>query len=131
MLIVGGKKIFYKKNLYLTLIQIYGINKNLINLISNYCGILSRTDFKFFSKYGNFQYKKKLRDFFIYNQKSLESFLRRDIHNNIADLVKIDSYRGMRHKLGLPVRGQRTHSNASTIRLLKNKRKRKLKKVKK
>ena len=44
----------------------------------------------------------------------LEGDLRREVQNNIKRLINIHSYRGMRHKLGLPVRGQRTRSNART-----------------
>ncbi|OGN59275.1 MAG: 30S ribosomal protein S13 [Chlamydiae bacterium RIFCSPHIGHO2_12_FULL_27_8] len=45
---------------------------------------------------------------------TLEGDLRRQIQNNIKRLISIHSYRGLRHKLGLPVRGQRTRSNART-----------------
>ncbi len=45
---------------------------------------------------------------------AVEGDLRRQIQNNIKRLVSIHSYRGMRHRLGLPVRGQRTRSNART-----------------
>lgn len=44
----------------------------------------------------------------------VEGDLRRQIQNNIKRLISIHSYRGMRHRLGLPVRGQRTRSNART-----------------
>ena len=44
----------------------------------------------------------------------LEGDLRRDISQNIKRLMDIGSYRGMRHKKGLPVRGQRTRTNART-----------------
>jgi len=44
----------------------------------------------------------------------VEGDLRRQIQNNIKRLVGIHSYRGMRHRLGLPVRGQRTKTNART-----------------
>lgn len=44
----------------------------------------------------------------------VEGDLRRQIQNNIKRLVSIHSYRGMRHRLGLPVRGQRTRTNART-----------------
>lgn len=44
----------------------------------------------------------------------LEGDLRREVQGNIRRLVTIGSYRGMRHKLGLPVRGQKTKSNART-----------------
>jgi small subunit ribosomal protein S13 len=45
--------------------------------------------------------------------------LNRDKLNNIKDLIKISSYRGFRHVRGLPLRGQRTHTNAKTSRKLK------------
>ena len=44
----------------------------------------------------------------------VEGDLRRQIQNNIKRLVGIHCYRGMRHRLGLPVRGQRTRTNART-----------------
>ncbi len=44
----------------------------------------------------------------------LEGDLRRDVSQNIRRLVSIGSYRGFRHRRGLPVRGQRTHTNART-----------------
>jgi small subunit ribosomal protein S13 len=43
-----------------------------------------------------------------------EGELRKDIRNNIKRLQEIGSYRGLRHKRGLPVRGQRTKTNART-----------------
>jgi len=42
----------------------------------------------------------------------VEGDLRRDVAMNIKRLIEIGSYRGMRHRRGLPVRGQRTHTNA-------------------
>ncbi len=44
----------------------------------------------------------------------VEGDLRRDIAMSIKRLIDIGSYRGMRHRLGLPVRGQRTKTNART-----------------
>ncbi|MCE5317480.1 MAG: 30S ribosomal protein S13 [Parachlamydia sp.] len=44
----------------------------------------------------------------------VEGDLRRQVQNNIKRLVSIHSYRGMRHRLGLPVRGQRTRTNSRT-----------------
>ena len=45
---------------------------------------------------------------------TVEGPLRRQIQQNIVRLKEISSYRGMRHRRGLPVRGQRTHTNART-----------------
>lgn len=44
----------------------------------------------------------------------VEGDLRREISQNIRRLIDINSYRGLRHRRGLPVRGQRTHTNART-----------------
>lgn len=44
----------------------------------------------------------------------VEGDLRRQIQNNIKRLINIHSYRGLRHRTGLPVRGQRTRTNART-----------------
>ncbi len=44
----------------------------------------------------------------------VEGDLRRDVSMNIKRLMDLGSYRGLRHRRGLPVRGQRTHTNART-----------------
>jgi small subunit ribosomal protein S13 len=44
----------------------------------------------------------------------VEGDLRRQVQNNIKRLISIQSYRGMRHRTGLPVRGQKTQKNART-----------------
>ena len=48
----------------------------------------------------------------IQNEGMVEGDLRREVAMNIKRLIEIGSYRGMRHRRGLPVRGQRTHTNA-------------------
>jgi small subunit ribosomal protein S13 len=45
---------------------------------------------------------------------TVEGDLRRQVQNNIKRLISIHSYRGMRHRVGLPVRGQRTRTNSRT-----------------
>ena len=55
----------------------------------------------------------KIREFIDKNYK-VEGDLRREVSLNIKRLVDLASYRGSRHKKKLPVRGQRTHSNART-----------------
>ena len=50
----------------------------------------------------------------IEGQFKVEGDLRRDVGMNIKRLMDIGSYRGLRHRRGLPVRGQRTHTNART-----------------
>ena len=55
----------------------------------------------------------KIREFIDQNYK-VEGDLRREVSLNIKRLVDLATYRGSRHKKKLPVRGQRTHSNART-----------------
>ncbi|CCB87232.1 MULTISPECIES: 30S ribosomal protein S13 [Parachlamydia] len=48
------------------------------------------------------------------SQYVVEGDLKRQVQNNIKRLISIHSYRGQRHRVGLPVRGQRTRTNART-----------------
>lgn len=50
----------------------------------------------------------------ITTEYTVEGDLRRQVQNNIKRLISIHSYRGQRHRLGLPVRGQRTRTNSRT-----------------
>ena len=54
-----------------------------------------------------------LRDYINQNFK-VEGDLRREVQLNVKRLIEIGSYRGLRHRRGLPVRGQRTRTNART-----------------
>lgn len=49
-------------------------------------------------------------------EKKVEGDLRREVNTNIRRLIDIGSYRGLRHRRGLPTRGQRTRTNARTKR---------------
>ena len=68
----------------------------------------------------------KLRDI-IEGEYTVEGDLRREVALNIKRLVEIDAYRGVRHRKGLPVRGQRTKTNARTrkgpVKTIANKKK--------
>ena len=56
---------------------------------------------------------KKIRDL-LETQYKVEGDLRREIQMHIKRLMDLGCYRGLRHRRGLPVRGQRTHTNART-----------------
>jgi len=58
--------------------------------------------------------EKKLRDAIDVLQIRVEGDLRREVQGNIKRLMDIGCYRGIRHRRGLPVRGQRTKTNART-----------------
>jgi len=55
----------------------------------------------------------RLRDV-IQREHAVEGELRKEVAMNIKRLIDLGTYRGLRHKRGLPVRGQRTHTNART-----------------
>ena len=55
----------------------------------------------------------KIREYIDSNLK-VEGDLRREVSQSIKRLIEINSYKGIRHKRNLPVRGQRTHTNART-----------------
>ena len=55
----------------------------------------------------------KLREYIEHNLK-VEGDLHREVSQNVKRLMEIGCYRGLRHRRGLPVRGQRTHTNART-----------------
>ena len=55
----------------------------------------------------------KLRDY-IQNNLKVEGDLHREVSQNVKRLMEIGCYRGLRHRKGLPTRGQRTHTNART-----------------
>lgn len=55
----------------------------------------------------------KLRDY-IQEKLKVEGDLHREVSQNVKRLMEIGCYRGLRHRRGLPVRGQRTHTNART-----------------
>jgi small subunit ribosomal protein S13 len=50
----------------------------------------------------------------IENEGAIEGDLRKEVSMNIKRLIEMGSYRGLRHRRGLPVHGQRTHTNART-----------------
>jgi small subunit ribosomal protein S13 len=56
---------------------------------------------------------KKIREI-IESDYKVEGELRREVSMNIKRLMDLGCYRGLRHRRGLPVRGQRTHTNART-----------------
>ena len=55
---------------------------------------------------------RKIRELIQDGGRLVEGDLRKDVTQNIKRLIEIGSYRGMRHRRGLPTRGQRTHTNA-------------------
>lgn len=106
---IAGIELPRTKRLFIGLTYIYGIG---------------RTHAKDICRKANIDEMKKVADLsldeeklirdIIQNDYVVEGSLRTQVAMNIKRLMEIGCYRGMRHKRGLPVRGQRTHTNART-----------------
>ena len=106
---VVGVDIPDKKRLEISLMYIYGIGRRLSNEICVKLGLDKNMKAYNLSEDDIAKINALLQTDYV-----VEGDLRRQIQNNIKRLISIHSYRGMRHRLGLPVRGQRTRTNART-----------------
>ena len=97
------------KRLEISLTYIYGIGKKLSNQIIEKLGLDRNMRAHKLSGDDVARLNAILQSEYV-----VEGDLRRQIQNNIKRLISIHCYRGMRHRLGLPVKGQRTRSNART-----------------
>jgi small subunit ribosomal protein S13 len=97
------------KRIEIALTYIYGIGRTSAQKILNECGIdvNTRTDNLTETEIS------KIRDVIDKNFK-VEGDLRKEVSMNIKRLMDLGCYRGLRHRKGLPVRGQRTKTNART-----------------
>lgn len=108
---IAGIDVPGEKRLEIGLRYIYGIGPTLSRRICSQTGV--DPDIKV--RELNEDEIARLRDA-IDRDYMVEGDLRREINLNIKRLVEIGSYRGLRHRRGLPVRGQRTRTNARTKR---------------
>lgn len=106
---IAGIEIPKTKRLFIGLTYIYGIGRTLAKEICVKANIDEMKKVQDLT----IEEEKLLRDI-IQNDYIVEGSLRTQVAMNIKRLMEIGSYRGMRHKRGLPVRGQRTHTNART-----------------
>ena len=106
---IAGVDIPNQKRVEIALTYIYGIGRKSANDILEKTGIDPDTRAKDLTE----EQIAKLRDE-IENNYVVEGDLRRDVALNIKRLVEINCYRGVRHRKGLPVRGQSTKRNART-----------------
>jgi len=97
------------KKIEVALTYIYGIGRDSARKILEKAGITSSTK----SEVLNDQEVARIREV-IEREYKVEGDLRREISTNIKRLMDLGCYRGLRHRKGLPVRGQRTHTNART-----------------
>ena len=101
---IAGVDLPREKRVEIGLTYVYGIGRKLSNEILKKAGINPDTRVKDLTEAEEI----KLHDY------TVEGDLRREVALNITRLVEIGSYRGVRHRRGLPVRGQRTKTNART-----------------
>jgi len=106
---IAGVDIPLNKRIEVALTYIYGVGRKTSNDILNSAAININKR----SKDLDDSEVAKLREI-IENQYSVEGDLKNEIQGNIRRLVEIGSYRGLRHRQGLPVRGQCSKSNART-----------------
>ena len=106
---IAGVDIPNQKRVEIALTHIYGIGRSSANVILAKTGINPDTRAKDLTE----EEVAKLRDV-IENEYTVEGDLRREVGLNIKRMQEINCYRGIRHRKGLPVRGQRTKTNART-----------------
>lgn len=108
---IAGVDIPRNKQVWVSLQYIYGIGPTLSQKI------LSQTDIKPDTKVSELTEEEvnRLREL-IDKQYTVEGELRKEVNFNIKRLIEIGSYRGSRHRRNLPVRGQRTRTNARVRR---------------
>lgn len=106
---IAGVDLPKDKRLEIALTYIYGIGRSASQKILNEAGV------DWSKKAGELSESEvvKIRGV-IDNTFKVEGELRREVAMNIKALMDLGSYRGLRHRRSLPVRGQRTHTNART-----------------
>ncbi len=106
---ISGIDLPKNKRIEIALTYIYGIGRSSAKLILTECGVNENT------KTDNLTETEiaSIRDV-IDKKMKVEGDLRREISMNIKRLMDLGCYRGLRHRKGLPVNGQRTKTNART-----------------
>jgi small subunit ribosomal protein S13 len=106
---IAGVNIPTNKRVVVALQYIHGIGASKAQEIADKVGIPAERRVSQLTDAEVLQIRETIdRDYMV------EGDLRRDVSMNIKRLMDLGSYRGLRHRRGLPVRGQRTHTNART-----------------
>jgi small subunit ribosomal protein S13 len=106
---IAGVDLPKDKRVEIALTYIYGIGRPSSNKILEKANIHKNTKVNKLTE----AEVVRIRDI-IEQEYKVEGDLRRDVATNVKRLMDIGSYRGLRHRKSLPVRGQRTHTNART-----------------
>ncbi|QQK07071.1 30S ribosomal protein S13 [Miniphocaeibacter halophilus] len=105
---IAGVDLPREKRIEIGLTAIYGVGRQLSNEILNAAGVSADTKVKDLTETELAAIRNEL------DKYTIEGDLRREVAMNIKRLKEINCYRGIRHKRGLPVRGQNTKNNART-----------------
>jgi len=111
---IAGVDVPGNKQVWVSLQYIYGIGPTLSRKILAETGITPDVKMNDLTE----EEVNSLREI-IDRQYRVEGELRKEVNFNIKRLIEIGSYRGLRHRYGLPARGQRTRTNARTKRGLR------------
>jgi small subunit ribosomal protein S13 len=106
---IAGVDVPREKRLEISLTYIFGIGRSVSQKICEATDISKDTKVRDLTD----EEITRLRTYITENLK-VEGDLRRDVQQDIRRKMEIGSYQGLRHRRGLPVRGQRTHTNART-----------------
>ncbi|MFW6113857.1 MAG: 30S ribosomal protein S13 [Actinomycetota bacterium] len=106
---IAGVDLPRDKRAEVALTYIFGIGRSKSKNILENCQINSETKVRNLTD----EEVVRLRNYIDQNLK-VEGDLRREVAQNIKRKMEIGCYQGLRHRVGLPVRGQRTHTNART-----------------
>ena len=107
---IAGIDLPREKRIEIALTYIYGIGPATARRVLERAGVDANARVKALTE----DDEKKLRDAIDQLALRVEGDLRREVQGNIKRLMDIGCYRGLRHRRGLPVRGQRTKTNART-----------------
>jgi small subunit ribosomal protein S13 len=105
---IGGVNIPNHQHAEIALTAIYGVGRSRARLICTAAGVNTAAKIKDLSDADMDRLREQVAKF------ATEGDLRREISMNIKRLMDLGSWRGKRHRAGLPVRGQRTRTNART-----------------
>ncbi|HEY9085425.1 MAG TPA: 30S ribosomal protein S13 [Candidatus Tyrphobacter sp.] len=107
---IAGIDLPREKRIEVALTYIYGIGPSTARRLLAHSGVSPDVRVKEMGE----EDEKRLRDAIDALELRVEGDLRREVQGNIKRLMDIGCYRGLRHRRGLPVRGQRTKTNART-----------------
>lgn len=114
---IAGVDVPQGKRIVIALTYIYGIGKTSAEQICDSAGVSQEVRVRDLSEPEIVKLRNQIDDWAKGTEKEffyVEGDLRRQIQDKIKRKVEVGSYQGIRHRKGLPVRGQRTHTNART-----------------